>query len=92
VQYGDLFGNVLPDTGTVPAHLRGRLSDKVTPGSTLAFALNGRIVSTATSFRPVGRYEVEFTSLLPANAFVKGRNKLDIFRVDGGSLTRLGGL
>jgi hypothetical protein len=92
VQLGDLFGNVVPDSGTVPAHLRGRLSDKVPAGSTLAFALNGRVVSTGLSFKPVGRYGVEFTSLLPANAFVKGRNRLDIFRVDGDSLTRLGGL
>ena len=92
VQYHDLFGSVLPDSGSVPAQLRGRLSDRVPAGSTLAFALNGRIVSTGTSFEPVGRYGVEFTSLLPANAFVKGRNRVDIFRVDGGTLTRLGGL
>jgi hypothetical protein len=92
VQFSDEFANVDPASGAVPAHVRGRLSDQVPAGSTLAFALNGKIVSTGTSFKPVGRYKVEFTSLLPADAFVKGRNKLDIFRVDGGTLTRIGGV
>jgi Sulfatase len=92
VQYADLFANVQPDSGAVPAHLRGRLTDKVPAGSTLAFALNGRIVSTGTSFKPVGSYKVEFTTLMPADAFVKGRNTLDIFRVDGDALTRIGGI
>jgi hypothetical protein len=92
VQYADLFANVVPDSGVVPAHLRGRLDDSVPAGSTLAFALNGRIVSTGTSFKPVGRYQVEFTTLLPPDAFVRGRNTLDIFRVDGESLTRIGGI
>ncbi|HEX6713197.1 MAG TPA: sulfatase-like hydrolase/transferase [Thermoleophilaceae bacterium] len=92
VQFSDVFASVEPDTGVVPAHVRGRLSNKVPAGSALAFALNGRIVATGSSFKPVGRYKVEFTALLPANAFVKGRNKLDIFRVDGESLTRIGGV
>jgi hypothetical protein len=91
VQFAGDFADVDPASGAVPAHVRGRLSDKVPAGSTLAFALNGRIVSTGTSFKPVGRYKVEFTSLLPADAFVKGRNELDIFRVDGEALTRVGG-
>jgi hypothetical protein len=92
VQFGDAFANVQPDSGAVPGHVRGRLSDKVPAGSTLAFALNGRIVATGSSFKPVGRYEVEFTALLPADGFTRGRNKLDIFRVDGETLTRLGGV
>jgi hypothetical protein len=92
VQFSDLFANVDPDSGAVPGHVRGRLSDKVPAGSTLAFALNGTVVATAPSFKPVGRYDVEFTALLPADAFVKGRNKLDIFRVDGDTLTRIGGV
>jgi sulfatase-like protein len=92
VQFSDLFANVDPSTGVVPAHVRGRLSDKVAPGTTLAFALNGKVVATAPSFKPVGRYKVEFTALLPADGFVKGRNKLDIYRVEGDTLTRLGGV
>ena len=66
--------------------------DAIKPGTELAFALNGRVAATGTSFQPVGRYDVEFTALLPADAFVKGRNKLDIFRVQGDSLTRIGGV
>jgi hypothetical protein len=92
VQFSDLFANVQPGTGVVPAHVRGRLSDKVKPGTTLAFALNGTVVATGTSFKPVGRYGVEFTALLPADAFKAGDNKLDIFRVDADSLTRIGGV
>ena len=92
VQFSDLFANVDPSTGVVPAHVRGRLGDNVPPGSALAFALNGTVVATATSFKPVGRYDVEFTALLPPDAFVKGRNKLDIFRVNGDTLTRIGGV
>jgi hypothetical protein len=92
VQFSDLFANVQPGSGVVPAHIRGRVGEKVPWGSTLAFALNGRVVATGTSFKPVGRYDVEFTALLPPDGFVKGRNKLDIFRVDGDSLTRIGGV
>jgi hypothetical protein len=92
VQFSDAFADVDPATGVVPAHVRGRLSDKVPAGSTLAFALNGRIVATGSSFKPVGRYKVEFTALLPADAFTQGRNKLDIFRVDGETLARIGGV
>jgi hypothetical protein len=91
VQFSDQFADVQPASGVVPAHVRGRLSDKVPVGSTLAYALNDKVVATGTSFKPVGRYKVEFTALLPADAFVKGRNKLDIFRVDGDSLARIGG-
>jgi hypothetical protein len=91
LQFSDQFANVQPDSGVVPAHVRGRVSDKVPVGTTLAFALNGKVVATGSSFKPVGRYKVEFTALLPADAFVKGRNKLDIFRVDGDALTRIGG-
>jgi hypothetical protein len=92
VQFADQFANVRPKTGAVPAHVRGRLSDKVAPGTPLAYGLNGRIVATGTSFKPVGRYGVEFTALLPADAFVAGRNKLDIYKIDGDQLTRIGGV
>ena len=92
VQFSDLFANVKPDTGSVPAHVRGRLDDKIPAGTPLAFALNGTIVATATSFKPVGRYRVEFTALLPADGFKAGQNRLDIFKVDGDSLTRIGGI
>lgn len=91
VQFSDLFADVDPGTGAVPGQVRGRVSDRVPAGSALAFALNGKVVATATSFKPVGRYGVEFAALLPADAFVKGRNKLDIFRVVGDTLTRIGG-
>jgi hypothetical protein len=92
VQFSDLFVKVDPSSGVVPGHVRGRLSDKIKPGTTLAFALNGTVVATGVSFKPVGRYGVEFTALLPAAGFKSGPNKLDIFRVDGDSLTRIGGV
>ena len=91
VQFAGSFADVQPKSGTFPSHVRGRLSDKVAPGSALAFALNGRVVATGTSFKPVGRYGVEFTALLPADAFVAGVNKLDIYKADGDQLTRIGG-
>jgi hypothetical protein len=91
VQFADAFEDVQPGSGVLPAHVRGRLSDKVPPGTPLAFALNGRVVATGLSFKPVGRYNVEFTALLPPDAFTSGQNKLDIYRVDGDNLTRLGG-
>jgi Sulfatase len=91
VQFSDRFADVEPSTGVVPAQVRGRLSDKVRPGAPLAFALNGRIVATGISFKPVGSYRVEFATLLPPDAFKAGRNVLDIFAVRGDALTRIGG-
>jgi hypothetical protein len=91
VQFSDRFANVQPETGVVPAQVRGRVSDKIRSGAALAFALNGRIVATGTTFKPVGGYQVEFASLLPPDSFKAGRNLLDMFAVHGETLTRIGG-
>lgn len=91
LQFADDFEDVDPSSGILPAHIRGRLDDSVRPGSTLAFGLNGTIVSTATSFEAIGQNKVEFSSLLPPDRFKAGRNRLDVYLVEGDSLKRIGG-
>lgn len=91
VQFGDRFREVQPSSGTVPGHVRGQISGNLPAGSPLAFALNGRVVSTGTSFKAVGRFGVEFASVLPPDGFKAGRNRVDVFAVKGGELMRIGG-
>jgi hypothetical protein len=90
VQFADRFDDVQPSAGVVPGQVRGTISGDLPAGTPLAFALNGRVVSTATSFKPVGRFHVEFASLLPADGFRAGRNRLEVFAVKGDALKRIG--
>ena len=90
VQSADEFRDVDPASGVLPAHVRGSIRGDLAEGSALAFALNGRIVATARSFKPVGRFDVEFASLLPPDGFRRGANRLEVFAVDGEQLARIG--
>jgi hypothetical protein len=90
VQFADRFGDVDPSSGVLPAHVRGRISGNLPAGTRLAFALNGQIVATGESFKPVGRYKVEFAALLPPDGFKAGRNRLEVLADQGGRLVRLG--
>jgi hypothetical protein len=72
-----------------PSHIAGRLSGGEPDGHQLAFALNGRIVSTGSSFASIGRNRLNFSSLLPPDAFRSGANRLDVYEI-GNSDGRLG--
>jgi hypothetical protein len=73
----------------VPAHLLGRLRGARAPGRVLAFALNGTVVATAPTYGPLGTTRVNFSVMLPPEAFVRGANKVQVFEVAGDKLRPL---
>jgi hypothetical protein len=82
------FAHVEPDSSYSPSHVAGRLTGADPNGRELAFALNGRIVSTGRSFAAVGPHRLNFSSMLPPGAFRRGVNRIDIYEVvpSGGRL------
>jgi Sulfatase len=72
---------VEPDSGYLPSHIAGELSGADPDGRELAFALNGRIVSTGRSFAAVGPHRLNFSTMLPPRAFRRGRNRIDIYQI-----------
>lgn len=71
----------------VPAHVFGRLHGGPPAGCRLLFAVNGTVVATAPSFRPVNGFN--FSAMLPQDAFHPGANKLEVFEWLGGLRARL---
>jgi hypothetical protein len=70
----------------VPALVRGRLRGGRVSGRKLLFALNGTVVAGAPSFRSVNG--MNFSAMLPPDAFHLGANRLEIFEWLGGSAAR----
>jgi hypothetical protein len=92
VQEPERFGRVDLRGSFLPAHVAGRLSGGEPAGHDLAVALNGTIVAVGRSFKPIGKYKVNWSVVLPEDAFRQGANKLEVFEVTGGTtLRRLGG-
>jgi Sulfatase len=82
------------DSAFVPAHLTG----EITAGPSardLAFAVNGRIVGVAPSFKLTDSDSEQFSVLVPETAFHDGRNSVDVLWVkrvgSAPSLQRIGG-
>ena len=86
VQEAGRFADVSPEAGFLPAHVAGRL--ELAPGTAIAVALNGRVVAVGETFKPIGKYRVDWSVLLPPEGFRAGRNRLDIFEVRGGTIGR----
>lgn len=86
VQEGERFRDVSVEAGFLPAHVAGRLG--LEPGTDIAVALNGTVVAVGETFEPIGEYKVDWTVMLPPDAFRDGRNRLDVFEVQGGRLGR----
>ena len=90
VQEPQRFADVSRETGFLPAHVAGRLG--LEPGSEIAVALNGTVVAVGETFKPIGKYKVDWSVMLPPRAFRDGRNRLDVHEVSGGRLgRRIGG-
>ncbi len=70
-----------PDSSVSPSQIAGRLSGGDPAGHDLAFALNGRIVSMGRSFADIGPHGLNFSSMLPPEAFRRGANKLDVYEL-----------
>jgi Sulfatase len=81
--------DVDPGASDSPAHVAGRLSGGDPAGHDLAFALDGHIVSTGRSFASLGPHRLNFSSLLPPDAFSSGANRIDVYELDSSS-RRLG--
>jgi hypothetical protein len=82
------LAHVDPHSSFSPSHIAGRLRGADPAGRELAFALNGRIVSTGRSFAALGPDRLNFSSMLPSDAFRRGINRIDIYEVasSGGQL------
>lgn len=90
VAASDRLDDVDPGATFLPTHVTGSLTGGDPEGHELAFALNGRIVSTGVSFDDVGPSGRNFSSLFSPTALRAGRNKLEIFALDGDKLVPLG--
>jgi hypothetical protein len=87
------LAHVDPRSSVSPSHIAGRLGGADPAGRDLAFALNGRIVSTGSSFAALGPQRLNFSSMLPPGAFRPGANRIDIYEViHSGPRLRLVGL
>lgn len=79
-----LFANVRLSSGFVPSRVVGELDGQPTEGMVLAVAVNGRIAATTRTF--VQDRGTHFALLVPELSFRDGRNDVDVFTVDSGSL------
>lgn len=88
VEDAERLTHVNPNSSFSPSHIAGRLRGTDPAGRELAFALNGRIVSTGRSFAALGPYRLNFSSMLPPDAFRRGVNRIDIYELanSGGRL------
>jgi hypothetical protein len=75
------LADVEPDSSYSPSHMAGKLNGADPDGRELAFALNGRIVSTGRSFPALGPHQLNFSTMLPPSAFRRGLNRIDIYEI-----------
>jgi Sulfatase len=75
------LAHVEPESSYSPSHIAGTLGGANPNGRELAFALNGRIVSTGRSFAALGPHRLNFSTMLPPRAFRRGANRIDIYQV-----------
>jgi hypothetical protein len=82
------LANVEPDSSYLPSHIAGQLNGDDPDNRELAFALNGRIVSTGRTFADLGPHQLNFSTMLPPSAFHRGDNRLDVYEItpSGGGL------
>jgi hypothetical protein len=74
-------------SGTVPAHVAGRLV-RIAPGlpqrPTVVAAVNGVIGGAAETFGPGGSRSAWFTAMVPDSLMRQGDNRLQLFALGGG--------
>ena len=86
----ELFENVQPRSGSVPARITGRIDGGDAPAERdLAVAVNGTVVAVGRSFE--FQDSESFSIMVPESAFEIGPNEVDVFAVTSvGSGVRLG--
>jgi len=78
-----------PASGFVPVQLTGRVRSAAPRKRPLAFAVNGRIAAVGESFF-LGDDGIErLSALVPASAYRRGANEVDVLEIEGGG-QRLG--
>jgi hypothetical protein len=75
------LADVESDSSYSPSHIAGKLSGADPDGRELAFAVNGRIVSTGRSFAAVGPRELNFSTILPPRGLRPGLNRIGIYEI-----------
>ena len=84
VNDGGAYRHVDLQSGFVPAQITGTVTGPQHPGRSLAFAVNGRIVATAPSFRLKGSGKEQFSVVVSDRDFYEGRNTVQILWVRRG--------
>jgi hypothetical protein len=73
-----VYANVRPSSGFVPARVAGEITGgSIEQGTALAIAVNGRVEATTRSYRLDGHSR--FVTLVPERAFHDGRNSVRIY-------------
>ena len=81
----DLFGDVDPGSGVVPARITGRLEGAGDEPLPLAVAVNGAVEATTRTFELDG--ETRFAALVPPSAFREGENEVAVYAIRGAGPT-----
>jgi hypothetical protein len=85
------FDDVHPTARYVPGAIRA-VDDSLEPNTPLAFAVNGRIVATAQTYRAPDHMRA--FAMVPPTAFREGANSVEVFVINPGakpSLSSIGG-
>jgi hypothetical protein len=83
------YPNVDLRSPNIPVHVTGYL-DGLPTGRTLAIAVNGRIGAVTNSFHLATNKQVVFAAMTPESLWRQGRNRVEVFEVNGTTLRRLG--
>jgi sulfatase-like protein len=83
------YGKVDLRSATIPVHVTGYLKG-VPKGRDLVIAVNGRIEATTKSFTLATGTGPIFAAMLPESSFHQGRNRVEVYEVEGSTLKRLG--
>lgn len=75
----------------LPLHVTGRITGGTPGGRPLAIAVNGSVVATGWSFKPLGQKKLSLSVLIPEAALRTGRNDVRVYEIVGAdTLRRLG--
>jgi Sulfatase len=83
------YGKVDLRAATIPVHVTGYLKG-VPNGRDLAIAVNGRIEATTKSFTLATGTGPIFAAMVPESSFHQGRNRVEVYELEGSTLKRLG--
>ncbi len=86
----DELAAVDPASGFVPAQLTGRVRSAAPRKRALAYAVNGRIAAVGETFFLADEGVELLSGLVPASAYRRGANEVEVLEIGGGGLRSLG--